>query len=461
MTQPELEGDRNEASNWERLPELALAADREGLASHFDGLSEAERIHDFGRLSAEDRARVLALLDPERAAVLLEAVPDMHAGEAVQELEPAAAADIIEELQSDEGADLLGQLEADAAEAILAEAEPDVAASLRSLLQYPADTAGGLMITEFVAVPESGTAQDVVDHMRAEVEHYADYPVQYVYVVAADGTLRGVLPLRDLLLARRKRPIASLMIRDPISVPALAPLEQVVEVFDRYDFVGMPVVDDAGVLVGVLLREGVDEARVDSAEADALKARGIVGGEELRSLPLLLRSRRRLAWLSINIVLNVIAASVIALYEDTLAAVIALAVFLPIISDMSGCSGNQAVAVSLRELTLGVTRPEEILRVLFKESALGLINGAVLGLLIGAVAWAWKGNLALALVVGFALALNTLVAVCIGGAVPMILRRLGVDPALASGPMLTTITDMCGFFLVLSFATLALSHIAL
>jgi magnesium transporter len=461
VAESEAERDRSDVSDWERLPQLALAEDREGLASHFDALSDSERIHAFGRLSVEDRGRVLALLDPERAAVLLESVPDVHAGEAVQELEPAAAADILEELQSDEGADLLGQLEADAAEAILVEAEPEVAASLRSLLQYPPDTAGGLMITEFVAVPESGTAQDVVDHMRAEVERYADYPVQYVYVVGDGSELRGVLPLRDLLLARGTRLIASLMLRDPISVPALAPLERVIEIFDRYDYVGMPVVDDAGVLVGVLLREDVDEARVDSAEADALKARGIVGGDELRSLPLLLRSRRRLAWLSINIVLNVIAASVIALYEDTLAAVIALAVFLPIISDMSGCSGNQAVAVSLRELTLGVTRPDEILRVLFKESALGLLNGAVLGVLIGAVAWAWKGNLALALVVGCALALNTLVAVCIGGAVPMILRRLRVDPALASGPMLTTITDMCGFFLVLSFATLALSHITL
>lgn len=461
MAEPGAERDRSDVSDWERLPQLALAEDREGLASHFDGLSDAERIHAFGRLSAEDRGRVLALLDPERAALLLESVPDVHASEAVQELEPAAAADIIEELQSDEGADLLGQLEADAAEAILVEAEPEVAASLRSLLQYPTDTAGGLMITEFVAVPESGTAQDVVDHMRAEVERYADYPVQYVYVVGDDSELRGVLPLRALLLARGTRPIASLMLRDPVSVPARAPLEQVVEVFDHYDYVGMPVVNDAGVLVGVLLREDVDEARVDSAEADALKARGIVGGDELRSLPLLLRSRRRLAWLSINIVLNVIAASVIALYEDTLAAVIALAVFLPIISDMSGCSGNQAVAVSLRELTLGVTRPDEILRVLFKESALGLLNGVVLGVLIAAVAWAWKGNLALALVVGCALALNTLLAVCIGGAVPMILRRLRVDPALASGPMLTTITDMCGFFLVLSFATLALSQITL
>ncbi|HEY5657861.1 MAG TPA: magnesium transporter [Myxococcota bacterium] len=459
MAQPELERDRSDAPAWERLPELALAGDREGLANQFDALSEAERIHAFGRLSNEDRGRVLALLDPERAALLLESVPDVHAGEAVRELEPSAAADILGEMLSDEGADLLGYLHADAAEAILAEAEPGVAANVRSLLQYPTDTAGGLMITEYVAVPEWGTAQDVIDHMRAEVERYADYPVQYVYVVGPGGELHGVLPLRDLLLARRSRPIASLMVRDPVSVGALASHREIVDIFERYDYVGVPVVDEAGVLVGVLLREDVDEARVDNAEADALKARGIVGGDELRSLPLMLRSRRRLSWLSINIVLNVLAASVIALYEDTLSAVIALAVFLPLISDMSGCSGNQAVAVSLRELTLGVTRPNEIARVLFKESAIGILNGIVLGVLIGLVAWAWKGNAMLALVVGSALALNTLVAVCIGGAVPLFLRRLNVDPALASGPMLTTITDMCGFFLVLSFATLALSQI--
>jgi magnesium transporter len=159
-----------------------------------------------------------------------------------------------------------------------------------------------------------------------------------------------------------------------------------------------------------------------------------------------------LAWLSVNILLNVIAASVIAMYQETLAAVIALAVFLPIISDMSGCSGNQAVAVSMRELALGLVRPAELWRVWRKEVAVGLINGVALGLLIAGVAWAWKGNPFLALVVGVAMMLNTLVAVSIGGTVPLMLRRLGVDPALASGPILTTVTDMCGFFLLLSIA---------
>ena len=190
-----------------------------------------------------------------------------------------------------------------------------------------------------------------------------------------------------------------------------------------------------------------------------LRMQGIVGGDEIRNLPLLTRSGRRLSWLSINIVLNIFAASIIALYINTLDAVIALAVFLPIISDMSGCSGNQAVAVSMRELALGIVKPEEVRRVWLKEISVGLINGAALGLLLGLVAWAWRGNAYLGLVVGSALTLNTLIAVSLGGIAPLVLKRNGVDPAVASGPILTTVTDMCGFFLVLSFAALMLSRL--
>jgi magnesium transporter len=190
-----------------------------------------------------------------------------------------------------------------------------------------------------------------------------------------------------------------------------------------------------------------------------MKRQGIIGGDEFRTMPVWQRSSRRLSWLSLNIVLNVISASVIAFYQDTLSSVIALAVFLPIISDMSGCSGNQAVAVSMRELTLGVIRPFEFLHVWLKEVSVGLINGLVLGILIAGVAWLWKGNLFLGAVVGGALALNTLVAVSIGGVTPLVLKRFKMDPALASGPIVTTVTDMCGFFLILSLATVALPYL--
>ena len=173
----------------------------------------------------------------------------------------------------------------------------------------------------------------------------------------------------------------------------MAELEQFF--FDN-DIAAVPVVDDRKHLLGIVRRRAVLEALNEKAEADHLKVAGIVGGDELRSMPVLLRSKRRLSWLSINILLNIIAASVIALYEDTLTAVIALAVFLPIVSDMSGCSGNQAVAVSMRELTLGAAEPKDVLRVWRKELLVGLINGLALGSLLGFAAWVWKGNYVLA-----------------------------------------------------------------
>ena len=176
-------------------------------------------------------------------------------------------------------------------------------------------------------------------------------------------------------------------------------------------------------------------------------------------MPLAVRSRRRLAWLSVNILLNVLAASVIAAFQDTLSAVIALAMFMPIISDMSGCSGNQAVAVTMRELSLGLARPSDFMRVWLKELSVGLINGAALGVLIGIIGWMWQGNVWLGAVVGVALAINTLVAVSIGGCVPLLLKRFGFDPAVASGPLLTTVTDMCGFFLVLGLANAILDKL--
>jgi magnesium transporter len=230
--------------------------------------------------------------------------------------------------------------------------------------------------------------------------------------------------------------------------------------FNEHKLFGVPVIDSENRLVGVLLPKAVEEAARRKVVRQYLGLSGIIGGEEFRSMPLWLRSGRRLSWLSINVVLNILAASIIAFYQDTLEAAIMLAVFLPIISDMSGCSGNQAVAVSMRELNLGLLRPWEIPRVLLKEMSLGLINGLALGLLLGGVAYLWKANVFLGLVVGAALAANTVVSVSFGGLLPLLLKRMKLDPALVSGPMLTTVTDMCGFFFVLSFASTVLAKLS-
>jgi magnesium transporter len=345
------------------------------------------------------------------------------------------------------------------AAAILGELDPGDAGRIRRLAEYDDEVAGGLMRTEFVAFDREATVADVILDLRANAGAYADYDVQYAYVLDAERRLVGVLRLRDLLLSPDDARLDGLMVADPVSVRDTTDLDTLADIYERASFLALPVVDADGELLGVLRRFAVEAALAERSEASHLKSQGIVGGEELRTMPLLRRSRRRLAWLSVNVVLNVVAASVIAMFEETLSAVIALAFFLPIISDMSGCSGSQAVAVSIRELTLGLVRPHELLWVWVREITVGMINGAVLGALVGVVAWMWRGDPDLGLVVGAALAANTMVAVSIGGAIPLLLKRFGVDPALASGPVLTTVTDICGFFFVLGLATLMLSRL--
>lgn len=427
----------------------------EEVEAILDALDPADMLHAVFTLAPTDQRALLSMLSPERAAALVEDIPDAHAADLMEEMSVADATAIVEELSSDHRADVLAEMHSEDAEAIMAELDEEDASEVRDLIAYPQDQAGGLMMTEFASYPMGMTVHDVVEHVTSDAIDYQMLTVHYVYVVVKKKRLKGVIRLRDLVFANQDLKIGQIA-KPALSVKPDASMDDLEEFFDEHDIAAVPVVDARDNLLGIVRRRSFLQALADRAEADNLKAAGIIGGDELRSMPVIVRSRRRLAWLSINIVLNIMAASVIAAYEDTLTAVIALAVFLPIVSDMSGCSGNQAVAVSMRELTLGAAVPGDVYRVWRKEAVVGLINGLALGVLLGLAAFIWKGNLMLSLVVGSALAFNTVVAVSIGGTVPLILKRLKLDPAVASGPLLTTVTDMCGFFLLLSLASLVL-----
>ena len=445
---------------WEKMLHLARRSSRSQLEEYVDSLSPADAAWALERLDTDERRTVLTSLTPEAAADLIEGVPDVQSAELIEALGTEHAAAILNELQSADQVDLVAELPAQEAEAVLAAMDPEDARVVRLLGQYSPDVAGGLMVTEFLAFHDHASVGEVLEDLRQNADRYSDYDVQYVYITSMERKLVGVLRLRDIVLARADTRVTEVMLSDPLSVAVDAPLESLVHFFREHHLYGVPVLADDGRLVGVVRRSAIREAKTEQVVEDHLKTVGIVGGEELRSMPTLVRSRRRLSWLSVNIILNIIAASVIALYQDTLAQVIALAVFLPIISDMSGCSGNQAVAVSLRELSLGVVRPFEILHVAAKEALVGLLNGLVLGLLIALAGLAYSGNPYLGLVVGVALAVNTVVAVLIGGTVPLFLRARGMDPALASGPILTTVTDMFGFFTALSLASVLLDRLS-
>ena len=433
------------------LQEALDADDATQLAEVVDSLSSHEALRQVSQMEAEDRDNLFTRLDPETAAELIEEAPDELAVTMIESLDSGVAAKIIEQLHTDTQADIVQELEDEDSEAILAEMEAESAANLRRLSQYEPDTAGGLMELEAFTFGIDETVSAVLERLVAGDDSFERFRGQHPYIVDAAGRLVGVVSLRDMLRSRRSQPLAEIL-HEPVSVQPHTSQEALVDLFDENPFLGIPVVDATGVLLGVVSRLELAEAELERAEQESLSRQKI--GDELRSMPTLLRSRRRLAWLSSNIVLNIIAASVISAYEETLAAVIAIAVFLPMVSDMSGCSGNQAVGVSMRELSLGLTRPRDLFHVLKKELGVGVINGIVLGILIGIVAWIWKDSIFLGLVIGLALASNTLIAVSIGGTVPLLLKRYGIDPAVASGPLLTTVTDMAGFFLVLSLATL-------
>ena len=443
----------------EQLAALIRERDVRALEHQLDALDAREIARAVCELSDHEQAELLTVLPPSSAAEVLDDLPDAEAIEVVGLLEPDTAASILHEMPSDDQADVVAALKEGQAEAVLEAMEPGEAALLRELASYPPTSAGGLMATEVVVFRSDSLVGDVLQRLRQDAERLRQLDVQYAYVTDGPRKLVGVLRLRDLLFAADGVAIERIMLRNPISVQADVDLQDLEQLFAEHAFLGVPVTNDTEELLGVVSRTAIEEATLDQAASDFRRSLGVVE-EEIRSMPTLRRSRLRLSWLSINILLNVVAASVIAMYQDTLSQVIALAVFLPIISDMSGCSGNQAVAVSMRELTLGLVEPFEVLRVWSKEVAVGLLNGAALGGLLGSVAWIFSGNAWLGLVVAVALAGNTLIAVLIGGALPLVLKRRGVDPALASGPILTTITDMFGFFLVLSIATALLTRLA-
>jgi len=443
---------------WKELQELLRAQQGEEVAALLARLSPGEVGRVLSRLEEEERSALFEVVGPERAADLMEELADAHAADLIEELPVEHAANIVEEMESDHRADILGEMDQEDAEDILREMAPEEAADARRLLQYPDDTAGGIMTTDFVVYPQTMRVADVLQDMRENGDKYSDYGVHYVYVESEHGTLVGVVRIRDLLLAKPERELRDVMIVNPIYVLADTPMEELDDFFERWTFWNVPVTNEEGKVIGVVRRAAVEEALFEEQEKAFLRYSGIITGEELRSMPLRERASRRLVWLLLNMALSITAASVILWFEGTVSRVFALVFFMPVICNMSGCSGNQAVAVSIRELALGLIWPSDYMLVLAKEVAVGVLNGIVLGSLLGVLAFGlWHETPVLGLVIGAAFALNTLVAVSLGGLIPLALRWSGMDPALGAPPILTTLTDMCGFLLVLTLATTAVT----
>jgi magnesium transporter len=284
------------------------------------------------------------------------------------------------------------------------------------------------------------------------------YPFSYIYATDDAGRFKGVLGLRALLFAQPNMPIQNLVIEDATFASPDTTGEDLMKRVRRTDLLSMPVVAADGRLLGIVTQEDAQEFEKEESQEEFLRFTGIVGGEEVRDMPLRQRAGRRLMWLVIKMALNIIPASVVASYTRTPAFLI-LAPILPIISDMGGSGGSQAIAVTIRELAQGRIKTSDYGWVIAKEVGVGVVNGLVLGILLGVGTYVATGSqgFEIGMVVAAATVLNTSLAVVAGGWMPIMLRKLKIDPAVASGPILTMITDTCGFFFVLALAAAVLA----
>ena len=445
------------------LTEVRAALARGDFAAAASGFAASDPDPDatrslFGSIGTSAAAGLLAAnTDEAKAREVLLWLPLEQAGSILAALEATTGAHLVAGLPSDERADLLAAVPHEPRAAIQAALPVAARADAARLLQYAPGTAGGLMETELLSYPASATVRDAIRDLRANQEKYAVIGVQYVYLVDEARRLMGVAPLRDLMLAREDALLTTLIKRAPATVRESATTHDLALAFDENPFLAMPVVDAHGVLLSVVGRADAVEREHEEAEDDYRVSQGIVGGEELRSMPVAMRMRRRGAWLGVNLVLCLGGAAIVALHQDTIAKAIVVAAVLPVISATSGNAAMQAAAVSIRELTLGIIDPRAWRRVLRHELALAALMALPLGGAVAGLSRLWGAPWTIGAAVGLAMASNALIAIGIGAVCPLLLRRFKVDPALASGPISTTLADVSGFALTLGLVALATS----
>ena len=445
----------------ETLRELARRRPEEAEA-YLD--AHQDEWEELAESTPENAADILEALLEEGAADLLKDLDPDDAGDVLDEMRPEAAADVLETIRpstaaamismmdADQAADVIGVLEPDERTAVLAALDPKAAAEIQNLLVYAADTAGGMMTTDFASLPLGVSAGEAIEALRRLHDRLGSN-ISYVYVTDDRGRLRGVVSFRDLVFARPGRALDEVMLADPVSVAPWTDREIVAELIQRYHLIAIPVVDDEGLLVGMVkISEAIEAIQAEAGEDIAVMVGA--GEEETIFTPVSVSVRRRLPWITFNLVVGLVIAYVIAQFESVLEGAVILAAYMPLVALLGGNSGAQSLAVIIRSIAVGDLPRGRARRAVRREMAVTMVDGlaiAVLAALMGALTVELFGNQSAIdpWEIGVILFVSVVVSIFVGGLVgsgiPIVLRRMGQDPALASNIFLTMTTDLVSF----------------
>ena len=428
------------------------AGDRERLIALMEPLHAADIADLLEQINAYDRGQLIRLYGKEFDGEILSELDEGIREDVIGTLLPEVLAEAVRELESDDVVDLVEDLEEPQQVAILDALEDADRAVVEQSLSYPEHSAGRLMQREVVMAPEHWNVGQAIDFMRES----ADLPGQFYHVVLVDPRMHpiGNVTLGRIMGARREVPLKEIVEEAFEVIPAAQDEEDVAYAFNQYHLISAPVVDEEGRLAGVITIDDAMSVLDEEHEEDILRLAGV--GESSLADSISETARSRLPWLAVNLATAVLASLVIALFEATIEAYVALAVLMPIVASMGGNAGTQSLTVAVRAIATKDLTGSNIWRVLRREVLVGLINGFVFAVVMGIVGLIWFGSPMLGAVIGAARVVNLVVAGFAGTVVPVLLEKAGVDPALASGTFVTTVTDVVGFFAFLGLAAMVL-----
>ncbi len=446
----EIGAEASDRPDVEKARSLLASGEPAELRSYLEAFHPSDLADLIESLDKGERASIISIMPDELASETLAEMEESAHPEDLLIADPRRVTELVRELSDDDAADIIGDLPVDKQREVLAQLPREEAGELRELLSYDEESAGGVMTTEVVAVPEGATVIEAVEEIKRQVAEGEDF--YSVFVVDEGGRLRGTVSLQDLIIQPPEKPIREVTEPAFAVVPARMDQEDVARLMSRYNLVAVPVVDPVGRLIGrVTFDDVMDIIEAESTE-DILRLAGgsaeeHLGGTAADAI------KRRLPWLYVNMLTISIAALVVYVYQPTIQRAVVLVVFMPVIAALGGSAGTQALAVTVRRLALSPER-KGAWNVVLKEVRVGVVNGAAVGLVAGLVGFFLDGGgFALGIVVMAALWLNLIVAGFAGAFVPVLLESLGADPAIASSVFVTAFTDLAGFFFLLALGS--------